>query len=146
MIHEIADADALGRGEVLVVRQVTPEWAPLLARARAVAADVGGAAEERSLSPAEFHALFTDSRLRFPLLVRIEFAVQAASSLGLVPFLVLVLLSIEVSDILPTLPGQPGTFEAAVLGATAGFLGQAEALALRYSSMPNWCFPRSLWG
>ncbi|MFC9888493.1 lysylphosphatidylglycerol synthase transmembrane domain-containing protein [Streptomyces pilosus] len=43
--------------------------------------------------------------------------------------LVLVLLSIEVSNILPTLPGQLGTFEAAVLGATAGFLGQAEGLA-----------------
>ncbi|NXY93107.1 flippase-like domain-containing protein [Streptomyces sp. BR123] len=44
--------------------------------------------------------------------------------------LVLVLLSIEVSNVLPTLPGQLGTFEAAVLGATAGTLGQAEGLAL----------------
>ncbi|WP_405769409.1 lysylphosphatidylglycerol synthase domain-containing protein [Streptomyces sp. NBC_01538] len=43
--------------------------------------------------------------------------------------LVLILLSIEVSNILPTLPGQLGTFEAAVLGATAGALGQAEGLA-----------------
>jgi uncharacterized membrane protein YbhN (UPF0104 family) len=43
--------------------------------------------------------------------------------------LVLVLLSIEVSNILPTLPGQLGTFEAAVLGATAGVIGQAEGLA-----------------
>lgn len=59
-------------------------------------------------------------------------AVAVAKALDLRPaaaVLVLVLLSIEVSNILPTLPGQLGTFEAAVLGATAGFLGQAEALA-----------------
>lgn len=41
---------------------------------------------------------------------------------------VLVLLSIEVSNALPTLPAQLGTFEAAVLAATVGSLGQAEGL------------------
>lgn len=43
--------------------------------------------------------------------------------------LVLVLLSIEVSNVLPTLPGQLGTFESAVLAATAGALGETEGLA-----------------
>ncbi|MGW3328386.1 lysylphosphatidylglycerol synthase transmembrane domain-containing protein [Streptomyces virginiae] len=59
-------------------------------------------------------------------------AVTIAKALGLrlpVAVLVLVLLSIEVSNVLPTLPGQLGTFEAAVLGATAGVLGPAEGLA-----------------
>ncbi|WP_438290599.1 lysylphosphatidylglycerol synthase transmembrane domain-containing protein [Streptomyces sp. HUAS TT7] len=59
-------------------------------------------------------------------------AVAIAKALDLplsVAVLVVVLLSIEVSNILPTLPGQLGTFEAAVLGATAGVLGQAEGLA-----------------
>ncbi|MFI0777062.1 lysylphosphatidylglycerol synthase transmembrane domain-containing protein [Streptomyces sp. NPDC021212] len=59
-------------------------------------------------------------------------AVAVAKALDLrlsAAVLVLVLLSIEVSNILPTLPGQLGTFEAAVLGATAGVLGQAEGLA-----------------
>nr|WP_268980324.1 MULTISPECIES: lysylphosphatidylglycerol synthase transmembrane domain-containing protein [Streptomyces] len=59
-------------------------------------------------------------------------ATAVAKALGLelsAAVLVLVLLSIEVSNILPTLPGQLGTFEAAVLGATAGVLGQAEGLA-----------------
>ncbi|CAM5352538.1 Flippase-like domain-containing protein OS=Streptomyces tendae OX=1932 GN=GUR47_28000 PE=4 SV=1 [Streptomyces tendae] len=57
-------------------------------------------------------------------------AVAKALGLGLsAAVLVLVLLSIEVSNILPTLPGQLGTFEAAVLGATGGVLGQAEGLA-----------------
>ncbi|MEU0220076.1 lysylphosphatidylglycerol synthase transmembrane domain-containing protein [Streptomyces sp. NPDC006265] len=57
-------------------------------------------------------------------------AVAKALDLGLsAAVLVLVLLSIEVSNIMPTLPGQLGTFEAAVLGATAGVLGQAEGLA-----------------
>ncbi|WP_367045131.1 lysylphosphatidylglycerol synthase transmembrane domain-containing protein [Streptomyces sp. Je 1-332] len=59
-------------------------------------------------------------------------AVAVAKALDLplsVAVLVVVLLSIEVSNILPTLPGQLGTFEAAVLGATAGVLGQAEGLA-----------------
>ncbi|WP_329378375.1 flippase-like domain-containing protein [Streptomyces sp. NBC_01351] len=59
-------------------------------------------------------------------------AVVIAKALDLrlsVAVLVLVLLSIEVSNVLPTLPGQLGTFEAAVLGATVGALGQAEGLA-----------------
>ncbi|GHA74759.1 lysylphosphatidylglycerol synthase transmembrane domain-containing protein [Streptomyces termitum] len=59
-------------------------------------------------------------------------AAAVARSLGLplsVAVLVVVLLSVEVSNVLPTLPGQLGTFEAAVLGATAGTLGQAEGLA-----------------
>lgn len=59
-------------------------------------------------------------------------AVTIAKALDLrlpVAVLVLVLLSIEVSNVLPTLPGQLGTFEAAVLGATAGTLEQAEGLA-----------------
>ncbi len=43
---------------------------------------------------------------------------------------VLVLLSIEVSNLLPTAPAQVGTFEAAVLIATAGTLGHVEGLAL----------------
>ena len=43
---------------------------------------------------------------------------------------VLVLLSIEVSNLLPTAPAQVGTFEAAVLIATAGTLGRVEGLAL----------------
>ncbi|MFD7840043.1 lysylphosphatidylglycerol synthase transmembrane domain-containing protein [Streptomyces sp. NPDC059761] len=157
-----------------------------------------------------WNTMFTDSRIRFPLLVRIEFAVQVAaavspegvgefvrvgyllregvarsvtvtlmmvrtffSSLVLAPFLVFIwwpagnvpgwavavawvypavltmlsvlivrvartpsaparegrLRKIMVSNILPTLPGQLGTFEAAVPGATAGALGQAEGLA-----------------
>ncbi|GAA3179444.1 lysylphosphatidylglycerol synthase domain-containing protein [Streptomyces ramulosus] len=57
-------------------------------------------------------------------------AVAKALDLPLsVAVLVVVLLSIEVSNILPTLPGQLGTFEAAVLGATAGILGQADGPA-----------------
>ncbi|MFI5728115.1 lysylphosphatidylglycerol synthase transmembrane domain-containing protein [Streptomyces cyaneofuscatus] len=57
-------------------------------------------------------------------------AVAKALGLGLsAAVLVLVLLSVEVSNIMPTLPGQVGTFEAAVLAATAGVLGQAEGLA-----------------
>lgn len=57
-------------------------------------------------------------------------AVAKALGLGLpAAVLVLVLMSIEVSDIMPTLPGQLGTFEAAVLGATAGVLSQAEGVA-----------------
>ncbi|MBW1600784.1 flippase-like domain-containing protein [Streptomyces sp. JJ66] len=59
-------------------------------------------------------------------------AVAIAKALDLQPpvaVLVLVLLSIEVSNTLPTLPGQLGTFEVAVLGAAAGTLGQAEGLA-----------------
>lgn len=43
---------------------------------------------------------------------------------------VLVVLSIEVSNLLPTAPAQVGTFEAAVLIATAGTLGQVEGLTL----------------
>ncbi|CAM5353391.1 Phosphoenolpyruvate synthase OS=Streptomyces tendae OX=1932 GN=GUR47_28005 PE=4 SV=1 [Streptomyces tendae] len=43
VVHEIAEADALEREKILVVRQVTPAWAPLLARVGAVVADVGGA-------------------------------------------------------------------------------------------------------
>ncbi|MEV0689128.1 PEP/pyruvate-binding domain-containing protein [Streptomyces sp. NPDC050388] len=54
VIHEIADADALERGEVLVVRQVTPAWAPLLARAGAVVADVGGALSHGSVVAREY--------------------------------------------------------------------------------------------
>lgn len=54
VIHEFADADALERGEVLVVRQVTPAWAPLLARAGAVVADVGGALSHGSVVAREY--------------------------------------------------------------------------------------------
>ncbi|MEY7980159.1 PEP-utilizing enzyme, partial [Streptomyces pilosus] len=54
VIHELADADALEKGEVLVVRQVTPAWAPLLARAGAVVADVGGALSHGSVVAREY--------------------------------------------------------------------------------------------
>ncbi|MFD4862998.1 lysylphosphatidylglycerol synthase domain-containing protein [Streptomyces atratus] len=58
-------------------------------------------------------------------------AVAKALGLGLpAAVLVLVLMPIEVSNIMPTLPGQLGTFEAAVLGATAGVLSQAEGVAV----------------
>ncbi|MFD5158236.1 hypothetical protein ACFWMJ_09200 [Streptomyces hawaiiensis] len=66
------------------------------------------------------------------LLVAVAVAVAVARALDLrlaTAVLILVLLSIEVSNILSTLPGQRGTFEAAVLDATAGFLGQADAVA-----------------
>ncbi|KOV57807.1 hypothetical protein ADL01_39545 [Streptomyces sp. NRRL WC-3618] len=56
--------------------------------------------------------------------------------------LVLILLSVEVSNILPTLPGQLGTFEAAVLGATAGALGQAEGLAFAPAFHARQILPR----
>lgn len=49
VVHEIAQASSLERGEVLVVRHVTPAWAPLLARAGAVVADVGGALSHGSV-------------------------------------------------------------------------------------------------
>ncbi|WP_438296458.1 PEP-utilizing enzyme [Streptomyces sp. HUAS TT7] len=54
VIHEFADADALELGEVLVVRQVTPAWAPLLTRASAVVADVGGALSHGSVVAREY--------------------------------------------------------------------------------------------
>jgi pyruvate,water dikinase len=54
VIHEVADADALESGEVLVVRQVTPAWAPLLTRAGAVVADVGGALSHGSVVAREY--------------------------------------------------------------------------------------------
>ncbi|CAL9506301.1 PEP/pyruvate-binding domain-containing protein [Streptomyces sp. enrichment culture] len=54
VIHELADADALEKGEILVVRQVTPAWAPLLARAGAVVADVGGALSHGSVVAREY--------------------------------------------------------------------------------------------
>ncbi|GHA74767.1 PEP/pyruvate-binding domain-containing protein [Streptomyces termitum] len=54
VIHEVADADALEPGEVLVVRQVTPAWAPLLTRAGAVVADVGGALSHGSVVAREY--------------------------------------------------------------------------------------------
>ncbi|MEU0220075.1 PEP-utilizing enzyme, partial [Streptomyces sp. NPDC006265] len=54
VIHEVAEADALEKGEVLVVRQVTPAWAPLLARAGAVVADVGGALSHGSVVAREY--------------------------------------------------------------------------------------------
>jgi rifampicin phosphotransferase len=54
VIHEIAEADSLKKGEVLVVRQVTPAWAPLLAHAGAVVADVGGALSHGSVVAREY--------------------------------------------------------------------------------------------
>ncbi|NXY93108.1 phosphoenolpyruvate synthase [Streptomyces sp. BR123] len=54
VIHEFADAGTLEKGEVLVVRQVTPAWAPLLARAGAVVADVGGALSHGSVVAREY--------------------------------------------------------------------------------------------
>lgn len=54
VVHEIAQADALERGEILVVRQVTPAWAPLLARVGAVVADVGGALSHGSVVAREY--------------------------------------------------------------------------------------------
>ncbi|WP_406180834.1 hypothetical protein [Streptomyces sp. NBC_01006] len=63
-------------------------------------------------------------------------AVTTAEALDLrlsVAVLVLVLLSIEVSGILPTLPGQLGTFEAAVLG-TSGRPWAGRGFGLRAGS------------
>jgi len=54
VVHEISRADELQRGEVLVVRHVTPAWAPLLARAGAVVADVGGALSHGSVVAREY--------------------------------------------------------------------------------------------
>ncbi|WP_327178680.1 PEP-utilizing enzyme [Streptomyces sp. NBC_01335] len=54
VIHEFADAGTLEKGEVLVVRQVTPAWAPLPARAGAVVADVGGALSHGSVVAREY--------------------------------------------------------------------------------------------
>lgn len=54
VIQEISEADTLEKGEVLVVRQVTPAWAPLLARAGAVVADVGGALSHGSVVAREY--------------------------------------------------------------------------------------------
>ncbi|CAM5352370.1 Phosphoenolpyruvate synthase OS=Streptomyces tendae OX=1932 GN=GUR47_28005 PE=4 SV=1 [Streptomyces tendae] len=54
VVHEIAEADALEREEILVVRQVTPAWAPLLARVGAVVADVGGALSHGSVVAREY--------------------------------------------------------------------------------------------
>lgn len=48
------EAGALQPGEVLVVRQVSPAWAPLLAGAGAVVADVGGALSHGSVVAREY--------------------------------------------------------------------------------------------
>src|SRR5690606_16572538 len=59
-------------------------------------------------------------------------AVAVARALDLplsVTVLAVSLLSLELSNVLRTWPGQLGAFEAAVLGATAGVLGQAVGLA-----------------
>jgi pyruvate,water dikinase len=54
VINEISQAGSLEKGEVLVVRHVTPAWAPLLARAGAVVADVGGALSHGSVVAREY--------------------------------------------------------------------------------------------
>lgn len=54
VVHEISQANSLERGEVLVVRHLTPAWAPLLARAGAVVADVGGALSHGSVVAREY--------------------------------------------------------------------------------------------
>ncbi len=54
VVHQISQADSLEKGEVLVVRHVTPAWAPLLARAGAVVADVGGALSHGSVVAREY--------------------------------------------------------------------------------------------
>jgi len=54
VMHEISQAGELQRGEVLVVRHLTPAWAPLLARVGAVVADVGGALSHGSVVAREY--------------------------------------------------------------------------------------------
>jgi len=54
VLHEVEQADLLEQGEVLVVRHLTPAWAPLLARASAVIADVGGALSHGSVVAREY--------------------------------------------------------------------------------------------
>ncbi|MGW8328793.1 lysylphosphatidylglycerol synthase domain-containing protein [Streptomyces sp. NPDC055808] len=76
-------------------------------------------------------------------------AVAVAQALHLplsVAVLVVVLLSIEVSNILPALPGRLGTFEAAVLGATAAVLGPAQSLAFALILHAQQVLPQILLG
>lgn len=54
VVHDVSRADELQHGEVLVVRHVTPAWAPLLARAGAVVTDVGGALSHGSVVAREY--------------------------------------------------------------------------------------------
>ena len=54
VLHEVEQAALLEPGEVLVVRHLTPAWAPLLARAGAVVAEVGGALSHGSVVAREY--------------------------------------------------------------------------------------------
>jgi pyruvate,water dikinase len=51
---DLADADRLGEGEILVTSATTPAWTPLFARAAAVVTDGGSLAAHASLVAREY--------------------------------------------------------------------------------------------
>ena len=54
VILDLADADRLGEGEILVTCATTPAWTPLFARAAAVITDGGSLAAHASLVAREY--------------------------------------------------------------------------------------------
>ena len=54
VILDLADADRLGDGEILVTSATTPAWTPLFARAAAVVTDGGSLAAHASLVAREY--------------------------------------------------------------------------------------------
>jgi uncharacterized membrane protein YbhN (UPF0104 family) len=58
------------------------------------------------------------------------------------PLAVFALLLVEISNVLPTAPGQLGSFDAAVLAAAAGFVTGEQAVAFALSSTPSRSFRR----